>query len=230
MKVAGEAMLGAQHKEVWAALHDPALLARAIPGCESLEVTGPGAARFSVRLDPAAVAGRYVGELTVSDEQDPDHLTLEASAVGAKGTVQAQVTLRLNPVNETTTRVSYEVSGQVGGPIAAAGTRLLASVATRVAEDLFAEIDRRLATGTEVGTEVAAPAAAKADQPAADLGRPSYGGESAATAAARAAARVPGAGRPRFSRAVGVGVALGLGGVIVAAILGRRNGGRKLGD
>ncbi|NUP64574.1 MAG: carbon monoxide dehydrogenase, partial [Nonomuraea sp.] len=41
MKVAGSAVIGVQRDRVWAALQDPAVLVRTIPGCERLEETGP---------------------------------------------------------------------------------------------------------------------------------------------------------------------------------------------
>lgn len=215
MKVAGAATLSAQRKEVWTALHDPALLAQVIPDCEWLEITGPGAARFSLALEFTSVAGRYVGEISVLDEQELDYLTVSTAASGAGGTVEAEVTLRLLAANGAATTVSYEASGVVGGRLGAAGTRLLVSVASRIAEDFLAAVDRQLT----VSPETAAPEQAKPVQAA----------KAIATTAARVAARVPEVARPRVGVAFGAGVALGLGGVIVAAILGRRNGRRGAG-
>lgn len=216
MKVAGEATLSAQPKEVWTALHDPALLAQVIPDCEWLEITGPGAARFSLALQFTSVAGRYVGEVSVLDEQELDYITVTAAASGAGGTVEAEVTLRLLAANGAATTVNYEASGVVGGRLGAAGTRLLVSVAARIAEDFLAAVDRRLTVSPET---------AAATEPA----KPVRAAKSAATTAAHVAARAPEVARPRLGVAFGAGVALGLGGVIVAAILGRRNGRREAG-
>jgi carbon monoxide dehydrogenase subunit G len=48
MKVTGSATIAAPLPRVWAALQDPAVLARTIPGCRSLEATGPDAYRMTV--------------------------------------------------------------------------------------------------------------------------------------------------------------------------------------
>ena len=49
MKVTGEATVGAPAETVWAALHDRAVLVRAVPGCERLEVSDAlGSGRFIV--------------------------------------------------------------------------------------------------------------------------------------------------------------------------------------
>ncbi len=238
MKVAGEATLSAQSKEVWTALHDPALLAQVIPGCEWLEVTGPGAARFSLALEFTSVAGRYVGEISVLDEQELDYFTVAAAASGAGGTVEAEVTLRLLASNGAATTVSYEASGVVGGRLGAAGARLLVSIASRIAEDFLAAVARQLAASPETASSaigspetassvIGRPETAAVSEPANPV---QAAARSAATTAAHVAARVPEGARPRVGVAFGAGVALGLGGVIVAAILGRRNGRRRAGD
>ena len=51
MKVTGSAILHASRESVWAALNDPAVLARTIPGCEQLEET-VGQQRFITSSSP----------------------------------------------------------------------------------------------------------------------------------------------------------------------------------
>ena len=48
MKIAGTAVLHAPADRVWAALNDPAVLVRTIPGCSSLEPDGPDRYRMTV--------------------------------------------------------------------------------------------------------------------------------------------------------------------------------------
>ena len=46
MKITGDATLTAPVDQVWAALHDPAVLARTLPGCETLDArSAPTATR-----------------------------------------------------------------------------------------------------------------------------------------------------------------------------------------
>ncbi len=62
MKVTGSATLNAPREQVWAALNDPAVLVRTIPGCQQLEevVQGrlPDDARRRGRLDQGHLPGR----------------------------------------------------------------------------------------------------------------------------------------------------------------------------
>ena len=66
MKISGSNTLAASPEQVWAAIMDPAVLARCIPGCESLTPTmkarGAGApgtidATVAVRLAPSPSGG-----------------------------------------------------------------------------------------------------------------------------------------------------------------------------
>lgn len=145
MKVAGEATVGAPAETVWAALHDRAVLVRAVPGCEQLEITGPGTGRFVVTTELTAISGTYSGQLTASGQEEPSSLTLIASASGDQGTVDADVTIKLTPAEGGATLVSYEANGVADGAIAGVGARLLASAARRLADEFLAGLDEEVA-------------------------------------------------------------------------------------
>ena len=71
MKVTGNHTLPVPRERVWEALQDPAVLARTIPGCESLEVTGPDAYAATVTAGVASVKGTYQGSVQLLDKQAP---------------------------------------------------------------------------------------------------------------------------------------------------------------
>lgn len=165
MKVTGEATVGAPAEKVWAALHDQAVLARAVPGCERLEVTGPGSGRFIVTTAMTAIGGTYSGQVTASGQQEPSSVDLTASISGSQGTATADLAIRLTPAPGGATLVGYEVNGVVGGAIAGVGARLLASAARRLADEFLAALDEAVADQVPVvpaaPEQPAAPASAK---------------------------------------------------------------------
>ena len=69
MKVAGQAVLHAPVERVWAALNDPAVLVRTIPGCQRLEATGPDAYAMTVTAGVASIKGTYAGTVALADLQ-----------------------------------------------------------------------------------------------------------------------------------------------------------------
>jgi uncharacterized protein len=202
MKVSGSATLHAPVDKVYAALNDPAVLVRTIPGCERLERAGEDAYKLTVTAGVASVRGTYAGDVRIADQQPPNAFVLKASGAGAPGTVAADVQVRLEPGDDGTTVLSYDADAVVGGMIGGVGQRLLAGVAKRTAGDFFAAVDQALTVPAGAG---AVPAA----------------GQRVFTAPAR---QPGGGGLPGGEFAAGVvfGAAAALLGALVGGYLARR--------
>ncbi|HYK34038.1 MAG TPA: SRPBCC domain-containing protein [Streptosporangiaceae bacterium] len=220
MKVVGDAAAHGSVEAVWDALHETAVLARAIPGCERFEVTGPGLAEFVATTALPAIGGTYAGKLTIVEQQRPSLLRLTASATGDQGTITADVTVSLGD-GAGATLVSYEANGTVTGPVAAVGTRLLTTAAKRLAGEFFAGIDESVSAHppTTSASAAAVPAATQAAA-AQTAARP--------RPAASEARRPPSLERPgpmADNRVVLVaGAAIGLAGIVIGVLAGRRGG------
>lgn len=156
MKVSGEHTIAAGRQEVWNALQDPAVLARTLPGCEALEVTGPDAYAATITAGVASVKGTYQGQVTLGDLQAPSSYTLVATGAGAPGTVRAEARVSLEEGDGATTTVRYDADAVVGGMIGGVGQRMLASVAKRTAGEFFGAVERDLLHGP--GEPTPAPA------------------------------------------------------------------------
>src|SRR5690348_4847096 len=123
MQVNGSASVAAPLARVWDALQDPAVLARTIPGCRSLEETGPDTYRMTVTAGVASIQGTYVGRVELADPDPPRSFTLRARGQGAPGTVDATVRVRLSDGGGST-RVDYAADAVVGGMIGGVGQRM----------------------------------------------------------------------------------------------------------
>ena len=144
MKVAGQATLHAPIERVFAALNDPAVLVRTIPGCQQLEATGPDAYAMTVTAGVASIKGIYAGTVQLAELQPPSSFVLRASGAGAPGTVSAEVSVRLTE-QDGGTRLDYDADAVVGGMIGGVGQRMLAGVAKKLAGEFFAGVDEVLA-------------------------------------------------------------------------------------
>jgi uncharacterized protein len=225
MKVSGDAVLRGPVDMVYAALNDPAVLVRTIPGCERLEQVGPDAYRMVVTAGVASVKGRYVGDVRLSEQQAPYSFVLTASGSGAPGTVSAEVAVRLAGADDGGTRVTYDADAVVGGMIGGVGQRLLAGVAKRTAGEFFAAVDGVLTGG--VGEPAAAAEVAAGPGAAAP---PGVGAGPGVAATAERAPAVftrpagPRRGLPGGDFAAGVlfGAAAALLGAVVGGVLAAR--------
>jgi hypothetical protein len=144
MKVTGSATLSAPREKVWAALNDPAVLVRTIPGCLQLEEVGPDAYRMTITAGVASIKGTYQGDVQLTDHDHPSAFTLKASGAGAPGTVTADVRVTLADDGEgglAATRLDYHADAVVGGMIGGVGQRVLTGVAKKTAGEFFAAVD-----------------------------------------------------------------------------------------
>jgi uncharacterized protein len=219
----GSAVLSADPEKVWAIITDPAVLARTIPGCETLEQVGDDEYRMNVSVGVGAIRGTYAGEVKLSDKQHPSSYVMHASGAGAPGNARAQVTINLEPAGDGKTNLTYSADAVIGGPVAGVGQRMITGVAKRMAGQFFKAIDDEL-TGAAVPVAAAPSAAAS---PASDASLVAGGAPVAAagrTFAGKAAATAPaGEAQTLLLGAVG-GAVLTLIGVLVGYRLGSRRG------
>jgi carbon monoxide dehydrogenase subunit G len=207
----GSAVLHADPERVWSVITDPAVLARTIPGVETLELVGDDEYKMNVTVGVGAIRGTYAGDVRLSDKQHPRSYVLHASGAGGPGNVRAMVTINLEE-HADGTALTYSADAVVGGPVAGVGQRMISGVAKRMAGQFFKAIDDEL-TGKAV--PVAAATAPVEGAPAAAPGAPQV------FAGRAAAAAVPADVRTLALGAVG-GAVLTLIGVLVGYRLGRR--------
>ncbi len=147
MKVSGTHTFAAPVAEVWRAVNDPAVLARTLPGCESLTELGPDSYALRVTAGVAAIKGTYEGTVALADKVEPASFTMTAKAAGAPGTVAADVRVALAPATSGGTELTYDADAVVGGVIGGVGQRMLVGVTRRMAEEFFRAVDADITAG-----------------------------------------------------------------------------------
>ena len=145
MKISGTAALKASPQQVWDAFHDPEVLARCLPGCESLTEVGPDEYAMTVTAGVAAIKGTYEGKVALLNPQHPEQFTMKAQGAGGPGTVEADVMVHLVPSAAGGTDLSYDADAAVGGMIGGVGQRMLAGVTKKMAGQFFEAVDDDIA-------------------------------------------------------------------------------------
>lgn len=148
MKLQGTATLHADRERVFAALTDPGVLARSIPGCESLDLTGEDSYAMTVSAGVGAIRGRYDGQVTLTDLVRPEGYVMNARGAGGAGTVDATCRIELIADGEQT-QLSYSADATVGGAVAGVGQRMISAVAKRMAGQFFSTVDDELTGARE---------------------------------------------------------------------------------
>jgi hypothetical protein len=206
----GSAVLHADPDRVWSVITDPAVLARTIPGCLSLEQVGDDEYKMQVAVGVGAVRGTYAGEVRLADKQRPARYVMHASGAGAPGQVRATVNIGLEGNDDGATTLTYSADAVVGGAVAGVGQRMISGVAKRMAGQFFSAIDAEL-----TGVAPAVPAAEAVPAVAAPGAPRVFAGKAAAAPAVAADVRTLAIGA-----LAGAGIALL--GVLVGARIARR--------
>ena len=136
MKLQGTHAIAAPPTRVFEALTDPAILQRAIPGCEKLEKTGEDEYNAHLKIGLAAIKGSYVGKVRLTDRQPPHKFTLHMEGKGAPGFVKGTTRVELQEESPGT-KLSYTADVRVGGLIAAVGSRLIEAAAKKLSDEFF---------------------------------------------------------------------------------------------
>lgn len=139
MRISGSYKLPVTPERAYEILRDPVELARAMPGCESLEKIGPGEYRMKMKLVLAALAGQFEGTVRIADQAPPTSFRLVVEGSGRIGFLKGDGLLKLSP-HGSDTEVSYDGEAQVGGTLAAVGQRLIDGTSKMMIKTFFEKL------------------------------------------------------------------------------------------
>lgn len=166
MELTGEYVIPVPREEVWKALNDPEVLKACVPGCEEMEKTSDTEFTAVATLKIGAVKAKFKGSVTLSDMDPPNGYTITGQGQGgvagfAKG--GAKVHLSDAPDGAGTV-LTYVADAQLGGKLAAVGSRVIQGVAKKMADDFFSRFSAALSGEGE--TQAGAPTKEGAAVPA----------------------------------------------------------------
>jgi carbon monoxide dehydrogenase subunit G len=144
MDITGEHSIAAPREKVWAALFDVETLKACIPGCKELEQTSPTSFAAKVQLKVGPVSATFAGTVELQDIDAPNGCRIIGQGNGgiagfAKG--GSQVTL-VEKDGETV--LSYDAKAEIGGKLAALGSRLVQATSRKLADQFFSTFTARL--------------------------------------------------------------------------------------
>lgn len=137
MELADEIVINAPKDQVYAALNDPEVLKKCIPGCEELVQHSDTELEAKVVLKVGPVKARFGGEVTLDKSGGPDAFSLSGQGNGgAAGHAKGGADVTLTADGDTTV-LKYVAKAQIGGKIAQLGSRLIQGTAKKLAGKFF---------------------------------------------------------------------------------------------
>jgi carbon monoxide dehydrogenase subunit G len=136
MKLSATYLLEASREKVFAAITDPAVLQRVIDGCEKMVKTGEDSYDAHLKIGLGGIKGTYVGKIQLKDKIPPESYTLVIEGKGGPGFVKGSARVQLTD-KAGQTELRCEADAQVGGLIAAIGSRLIEATAKKMMDEFF---------------------------------------------------------------------------------------------
>lgn len=118
-------------------MQDPVILAQCMPGCESLDRIGPDEYAMKMKMALAAISGSFEGKVSITNQNPPTSFKLVVEGKGKIGHMKGEGAIQLKPVTESSTEVAYEGDVNVGGTIAAVGSRLVDTTSKMMIKKFF---------------------------------------------------------------------------------------------
>ncbi len=161
MEIKGAYKIAAPRETVWAALNDPDILKKSLPGCEKLEKESDTVFTATIKVKIGPVRAKFAGAVTLEDLDPPNGYRINGEGKGgvagfAKG--GAKVTLR---DDSGATVLAYDADAKVGGKLAQIGSRLVLGTVRKLADDFFKKFAETVTPGVAVEK-----VAAEAESPA----------------------------------------------------------------
>jgi carbon monoxide dehydrogenase subunit G len=140
LKIEGSHKIDASRERIFAALVNPDVLQKCIPGCEQMEKTGENQYKAKLTAGVGPVKGVFTATVSLEDIVPPEHYKLVVEGKGQPGFVKGTGELNLKDEGGAT-EIQYTGDVNVGGLIASVGQRMIQSTANLLAGRFFKSLE-----------------------------------------------------------------------------------------
>jgi carbon monoxide dehydrogenase subunit G len=140
MKIAGSYTVPVAREKAYTLLQDPDILAKCMPGIQSLSKIADDQYEMKMKMMIAALSGSFDGKVSLTDPNPPESFRLLVEGSGRIGFLKGDGLLKLSTNGDSTTKVDYEGEVHVGGTMAAVGQRLLDATSRMMIRKFFEKL------------------------------------------------------------------------------------------
>ena len=139
MDMTGQYRIAAPREVVWAALNDPDVLRRCIPGCQELDRKSDTEFTAKVTLKIGPMNANFAGAVTLQDLNPPESYTIAGQGQGgAAGFAKGSAAVKLTSDADHTV-LDYTAKADVGGKLASLGGRLIQATSKKLTDEFFSK-------------------------------------------------------------------------------------------
>ena len=144
MELQDEIRIAAPRDQVYAALNDPEILKKCIPGCEELIRHSDTELEAKVTLKIGPVKARFSGNVVLDPSQAPGSFSLQGEGNGGvAGFAKGGADVELAEDGDETI-LTYQAKAAIGGKLAQLGSRLVTGTSRKLAAKFLVSFAREL--------------------------------------------------------------------------------------
>lgn len=149
MEMSGEQRIPASRDVVWAALNNPNILKKCIPGCESIERKSPTELEAKLKMKVGPISASFKGDVKLTNLNPPESYTITAEGGGGLvGSIKSSSDVTLREEGGETI-LTYKAKAQVGGRLAMLGSKLIDSSSKKLTKQFFERLGKIIAKRAE---------------------------------------------------------------------------------
>jgi hypothetical protein len=147
MEFQGEFTADGAPDELWPYFTDPEILEQCAPGCEEMTLESPSEITATLAVGVGSVKPSFDVDAVVAECDEPDRLELRAGGDASRNSFEVTAWQELVDNDDGTTTVEWQAEAEVSGIIASMGERALGSVADKLVNDFFENLESSVVEG-----------------------------------------------------------------------------------
>lgn len=128
-------------EELWNYFTDPEILAQCAPGCDHIEQESESEMSATVSVGVGSVKPTFDVDMVVVEADRPNKLVMNAGGDASRNSFETVAEMTLEPTDDGGTHVDWHAETAVSGLIASLGQRALGSVADRLVNNFFEDLE-----------------------------------------------------------------------------------------
>jgi carbon monoxide dehydrogenase subunit G len=141
MEFEGEFTVDGTPGELWRYFTDPDILQQCAPGCEEMTLESPSEIKATLAVGVGSVKPSFDVDAVVAVCDEPDRLELRAGGEASRNSFEVTAWQELVDNGDGTTTVEWRANAEVSGIIASMGERALGSVANKLVNNFFEDLE-----------------------------------------------------------------------------------------
>jgi len=162
MEFSGEFTVDGTPDELWKYFTDPDILMDCAPGCNKMELETPSHIVAGLTVGVGSVKPSFDVEGVVTACDRPNRLEIEAAGEASRNSFEVTAWQELQDNGDGTTTVTWQANAEISGIIASLGERAIGSVADKLVNEFFQELEDHANAGTPAESKLRA---ASGEQP-----------------------------------------------------------------